>query len=40
MIKWNFTKFLVNKEGQVINRYAPQTEPVEIEKDIISELKK
>lgn len=34
MIKWNFTKFLVNKEGQVINRYAPQTEPMEIEKDI------
>lgn len=33
-IKWNFTKFLIDKNGQVIKRYAPTTEPVKIEKDI------
>lgn len=26
-IKWNFTKFLVNKEGKPVKRYAPNTEP-------------
>lgn len=30
-IKWNFTKFLVNKEGKVIERYSPRTPPLEIE---------
>lgn len=30
-IKWNFTKFLVNKEGKVIERYAPTTSPLKIE---------
>ncbi len=38
MIKWNFTKFLVNKNGEVIKRYAPQTEPIEIESDIANAL--
>ncbi|MDR4889740.1 glutathione peroxidase [Fredinandcohnia sp. QZ13] len=33
-IKWNFTKFLINRNGQVVERYAPQTEPTKIEKDI------
>lgn len=33
-IKWNFSKFLVDKQGVPINRYAPTTEPVSIEKDI------
>lgn len=33
-IKWNFTKFLVNKEGQVVKRYAPTTKPQDIETDI------
>jgi len=33
-IKWNFTKFLINKEGEVVSRYAPITKPVAIEKDI------
>jgi len=33
-IKWNFTKFLVNKEGDVIKRYAPTTKPEAIEADI------
>ncbi|KAI4334726.1 hypothetical protein L6164_013438 [Bauhinia variegata] len=33
-VKWNFTKFLVNKEGKVVDRYAPTTSPLKIEKDI------
>ncbi|MGP4079316.1 glutathione peroxidase [Pseudalkalibacillus sp. R45] len=33
-VKWNFTKFLVDQEGRVINRYAPQTKPEAIEEDI------
>ncbi|MFJ8264308.1 glutathione peroxidase [Rummeliibacillus sp. NPDC094406] len=33
-IKWNFTKFLVDPNGQVVSRYAPQTSPLKIENDI------
>lgn len=33
-IKWNFTKFLVDREGKVIQRYAPSTTPAQIEADI------
>ena len=33
-IKWNFTKFLVRKDGTVYKRYAPQTEPKELMGDI------
>lgn len=33
-IKWNFTKFLVNRQGEVINRYAPTTKPESLEQDI------
>lgn len=33
-IKWNFTKFLVNKDGTVIKRYSPKTKPEEIASDI------
>lgn len=33
-IKWNFTKFLVSRDGKVIKRYAPSTTPKEIEQDI------
>ena len=33
-IKWNFTKFLISKNGSVIKRYAPLTTPAKIEKDI------
>lgn len=33
-IKWNFTKFLVNRDGEVVGRYAPKTKPEEIRKDI------
>jgi glutathione peroxidase len=33
-IKWNFTKFLVDRDGTVLGRYAPATAPEELEKDI------
>jgi len=33
-IKWNFTKFLVNREGQVLKRYAPSDTPEKIEADL------
>lgn len=39
-IKWNFTKFLINKEGVPVGRYAPQKSPLEIESDIKAELEK
>jgi len=34
-IKWNFTKFLVDKNGVVINRFAPATKPESLEVDIL-----
>ncbi|XP_058082161.1 probable phospholipid hydroperoxide glutathione peroxidase [Magnolia sinica] len=37
-IKWNFTKFLVDKDGHVVDRYAPTTSPLSIEKDIKKQL--
>ena len=33
-IKWNFTKFLINQQGEVVKRYAPSTKPEAIAKDI------
>ena len=33
-IKWNFTKFLIDREGKVVRRYAPTDKPEGIEKDI------
>jgi glutathione peroxidase len=33
-IKWNFTKFLVDRNGKVLERYAPNTEPAAIAGDI------
>ncbi|MDQ5942138.1 MAG: glutathione peroxidase [Pseudomonadota bacterium] len=33
-IKWNFTKFLVDRNGEVVERYAPATKPAELEKTI------
>lgn len=33
-IKWNFTKFLVDRSGRVVKRYAPATKPEELEGDI------
>lgn len=38
-IKWNFTKFLVDKNGKVLERFAPTTKPEDIEKVIIELLK-
>ena len=37
-IKWNFTKFLVGKDGQVLKRYAPQDPPASLAKDIEAAL--
>eukprot|EP00253_Pinus_taeda_P031055 PITA_31055 len=37
-IKWNFTKFLVDKDGNVVERYAPTTSPLSIEKDVKKRL--
>ncbi|XP_047981570.1 probable phospholipid hydroperoxide glutathione peroxidase [Salvia hispanica] len=34
LVKWNFEKFLVNKDGKVVERYPPTTSPLQIEKDI------
>lgn len=34
-IKWNFTKFLVDKNGQPVHRYAPTTDPSGIEPDLL-----
>lgn len=34
MIKWNFTKFLVGRDGKVLKRYAPQDEPAKIAEDL------
>ena len=33
-IKWNFTKFLVNREGKIIERFAPATKPDALKKEI------
>jgi len=37
-IKWNFTKFLISKDGTSIKRYSPTTKPEKLEKDIESFL--
>jgi glutathione peroxidase len=39
-IKWNFTKFLIDKNGKPLKRFSPITKPQEIEKDIEKLLKK
>ncbi len=33
-IKWNFTKFLINRDGEVVKRYAPTARPEDLRKDI------
>lgn len=33
-IKWNFTKFLIDRDGEVVARFSPQTKPFDIEKEI------
>ncbi len=37
-IKWNFTKFLVGKDGQVLKRYAPTDKPESLQRDIEAAL--
>ncbi|MGX4645469.1 glutathione peroxidase [Holzapfeliella sp. JNUCC 80] len=37
-IKWNFTKFLVGKDGELIHRYAPMTSPKKMEDEILKAL--
>ncbi len=39
-IKWNFSKFLVDKNGIPVERYAPNFKPMDIEKYIVELLKK
>lgn len=39
-IKWNFTKFLIDKKGNVVKRYAPSVNPADISTDIERELEK
>jgi len=38
-IKWNFTKFLVDQDGNVVKRYAPTEKPENIEEDLVKLLK-
>lgn len=33
-VKWNFTKFLIGKDGKVVGRFAPQTKPIDLEVEI------
>jgi glutathione peroxidase len=37
-IKWNFTKFLINRNGEVVDRFGPTTKPVKLTKDIEQQL--
>ncbi len=37
-IRWNFTKFLIDREGNVVGRFAPTTKPEDIEKEIVKHL--
>lgn len=37
-IKWNFTKFLVDREGRVVRRFAPNDAPAKLEKDVVALL--
>ena len=37
-IKWNFTKFLINKNGEAVHRFAPTASPSRLEKYIVNEL--
>jgi len=40
-IKWNFTKFLVDSKGNIVDRFAPTTTPLKLEQriiDLISEI--
>jgi glutathione peroxidase len=38
-IKWNFTKFLIDREGKILKRFAPQTKPEDLESEVEAALK-
>ncbi len=38
-IKWNFTKFLVNRDGEVVQRYAPLTKPEDIQAEVAEQIR-
>ena len=38
-IKWNFTKFLIDRQGQVIDRFAPNTKPEDLKSEVEALLK-
>jgi len=40
MIKWNFSKFLIDRHGQPVKRYGPNVEPNDMVKDVVELLKK
>ena len=37
-IKWNFTKFLIGRDGKVLNRFAPTTKPEDLESEVAAAL--
>jgi len=39
-IKWNFSKFLIDRNGQPVQRYSPRTDPNDMMKDVLELLKK
>jgi glutathione peroxidase len=39
-IKWNFTKFLVDSKGNVVDRFAPATPPLKLEQQIVELINK
>jgi len=39
-IKWNFTKFLIGKDGKILNRFAPTTKPEDLESEVQAALAK
>jgi glutathione peroxidase len=38
-IKWNFTKFLIDREGKILKRFAPQTKPEDLDSEVEAALK-
>ena len=38
VVKWNFTKFLIDKKGNIVKRYSPQTKPYDLEEEILKLL--
>ena len=39
-IKWNFTKFLIGRDGQVVARFGPNTKPVELQGEVVEALRR